>query len=177
MSTVRFYNRYSFSLPASPGDAATLLTLAPSAGGDFMGVEMPISLPPLATDGTSGCSANSSVLVTRYRYSFLGAKGLRPAVGHDSYIGFFIGRTTQPSQSPGHPGQGYFSLPYTDSENWVDCNIFADVKSGNPPPQSRILVSSHDRFLVDTRNLQSLYYGQVAELLIEIDAQCVLQGI
>lgn len=167
MNTVIFYNDFNFTMPAAPGDAATTLAMTPA--GLYFGIMQPVTAGPSNVLPISGCSKESNVQILRYRYSFIGPKGLRPAV-LNSISGLFISFLRAPQWSPGVVGDQY--LPFIQSEEWIDLDQLVSVVPGQDPLMSPTFNPS--RVDVDTRNLQSLYYGSEAILRLEVECNCAI---
>lgn len=175
MSSIRFMATQDFILPGSPGSSATVVTLPAASwdGGVFMGMEMPLTQAPVNYNPPTGCADESQVHISKYRISFLGAKDLRPAntgiIPSINSLVFSLGRFVEKGV-----GIGVFQLllPFTSTE-WESADMFLMVDSVTQTPyRTPKLVDS--QLTIDTRNLQSVYYGSHVRVLLEIQAECIL---
>jgi len=166
MSTVKFYAMASFALPASPGDDNTNLAISGSSllGGTFMGYNTPKIAAPSGTDLAEGCSPESGIRIKAYRFTFLGVQGLRPGAT-TSQSGVYLIANRKGATSTDHA-----YLPFV-SNDWEPVDIWLPVDAAIANPYHTLRVSIIDLF-ADTRNLQSLYYGADAVMLLEIETDC-----
>jgi hypothetical protein len=167
MSRVIFYNDFNFTVPASPGSAFSTLSLSPEA--NYFGMIQPNLASPVNGLPVLGCSKESNIKILNYRYSFIGPRGLRPAVDN-SISGLFVGFLRATQWSPEY-AQDIF-LPFVDSEEWIPSGQFLKVIPTEVPlmtPQFSL-----SRVDVDTRNLQDIYYGTAAIMRLEIECECEL---
>ena len=162
MSTIKFFATGSAVLPASPGSVNSVLTVTWDAIN--MGVESPFFLLPSATPLAYGRSPDTGILISRYRFRFLGAPGLRvgrPSTPHPlSYVSVTIS---------GHPSSIIF--PWTGSDDWEPFEIYVPAGSAQPSP----VVGAVD-ITADTRLMDSVYYGTVINMIFELEASCVVNA-
>ncbi len=167
MAEVIFFNDYTFNLPATPGDSNTIPVFDSAPA--WYGFLSPHYRAPSLTNPDLGCSDDSNIQLVSYRYTFIGALGLRPGVTA-SNNGFRISMNRKDSTSPNPVS---IALPFTESENWIPFESFLQLVESFEPYKTPANASGG--FLsLDTRNLQSLYYGQEVIMRVEIKAICSL---
>lgn len=168
VSKLMLYVNQSFSLPASPGAANTPI---PVPTPSFFGVLYPWDMAMGSTNPVYGCDVNSNVQLLGYGYSFLGAKDLRPSPSVDLVQNFISVFDQRASTING--ANGRLVLPFIDTE-WHELNImrYRTATTAYLTPhwaQS----SAIEQMAIDTRNLQSIYYGSIATLVLRIEVECI----
>lgn len=165
MSRIVFYNDFNFTMPAAPGSELTTLALTPQ--GQYFGILSPVISSPGIAPSNIGCSNESNVKITKYRYSFIGPKGLRPAVDN-SVSGLYVSLLRSPEWSI-FAGDVY--LPFV-STDWEETSQFLKIVDGQVPLMAPTFNLS--RVDVDTRNLQDIYYETNAILRLEVECSCAV---
>lgn len=173
MSIVRAYNHFELAIPASPGAASSVFsvqagTLIPE--GIYWGMNYPRQAAPGGTAPVIGCSEESNINVLRYRYTFIGSQAMRPGVNIASNgIAINMGR-----KSKWYTGGGSNSLflPFV-GDQWEEINENLVLVTGVTPEMLPTTLSQLSQIILDTRNLQSVYYGTTIKMLLEVDFECV----
>ena len=172
MSSLRFFASYPFALPSSPGVSNTEISMAPNLfdGGPYMGISLPIYQDPGDINPTFGCSPESNLRLKAYRISFLGASGLRPSPldpnGNPNGLNVIIGGRFA------EQGNRIF-LPFTFTGEWQSVDKVFIVDPSIPVNIEKVPQMFFSSIHIDTRNLQTIYYGSQIRVLIEMDVECV----
>ncbi len=165
MSSIKFFLVGSFVIPDEEITSPST-SVSPQWANDYFGVASPFFAPSSQTQTDYGCKKGSAIQLKRYRIQTLGAVGLRPWTQQifeaPSYIEVDFGKL--------NPNKEGFKLdmPYT-SEEWNDISLLLEGVGDNDYTTPKI-ISSNLRF--DFRNLEEIYRGSPAKILIEIDADC-----
>jgi hypothetical protein len=173
MSIVRAYNHFDLTLPASPGNESSVYsvqagTLIPE--GIYWGMNYPRQSSPGAMQPVIGCSDDSNINIVRYRYTFLGSQAMRPGVNIASNgIAINMGR-----RSKWYTGGGSTSLflPFV-GDQWEEINETMFLVQGVTPQMLPTTLAQLSEIILDTRNLQDVYYNTTIKMLLEVDIDCV----
>jgi hypothetical protein len=171
--SVKFSATQAIMLPASGAAAASTPFVLPSTAwdvGKYMGIEMPTYVPPSSSPLTLGCDPNSGFHLSRYRISFLGAKELRPANQPGLYNGIQFALDGR-SRSLALISNGV-SVPFVSSD-WEDLDMMFQIVSTQTQVTTPRMLDVTTLY-IDTRNLQSVYYGSQVRVLFELEGECVL---
>jgi hypothetical protein len=170
---IRFWNSASLVLPATPGTELQNYTIQPTdwgwGGGNspFMGIRFPWLESPFQANPDVGLDPESNFNITRYRYIFLGAQGLRPANSNPYVNGLQIqfGREVQ--------NQGGLLFPFVQAGEWEEIDIKWNAIAGL---SSQFLTPNimPSQIIIDTTNLQDIYYGRTIALLFELEGRGAL---
>lgn len=109
---------------------------------------------------------NSSIVLNSYKMLFKGFKGARIGVSNTKFSYVQI-------QFPGmdYLGKDFITLPYDQSENWIDVNAFfkrTDLLPAENYPLFKQDVGAFN-FKFDSRNIQDLYYTEQFYIQVLLD--------
>lgn len=171
MSQVRFFNHFLLDLPASPGASGTHYDLVPYDNKEFFGISTPFYKGAAVINPPNGCLDDSQITLLEYRYTFLGALGLRPANASPALANGVYVKLNRKIAGFDGVGSDRVFLPFI-SNNWETINVNLELVDGLSP--NRVPEYMDSDIYIDTRNLQSIYYGTNVSLLLEIKGTCPL---
>ena len=160
---IRFYKTFSFVIPATAADNNAVL--ATPDNGTYFGVISPIYSPQDTIDPIHGLGFNGNAFLSGYQFSFPGAQGLR--VGSGAMKNYPNSLRLQMANREPNDFQIFFNdetFKQTDLELVLPNPII--ILPENAP---RCLLSMGTfGFHVDTRNVQPIYLGANASVLVEL---------
>ena len=162
-----FYVVYEGTLPASPGSAATTISLNIPVGlGNNFGMMQPARIDPDPLPLPIGCADNSNARIIGYKFDFAGAAGLRPGQteNRQEIIVAWGGRQIN--------DQANFTVSYLD-DTWQKCDFFMKlVTPFTPITKSPSSPAGPIDLVFDTRNLLPGYYGEKFYLRLILEVDC-----
>lgn len=169
------YFDFDYTIPASPGAIDSSIVF--SSRGQYAGILSPLLQPqyPLNTGAVlTGCSLNSGIVIKKFRWDSFGIVSLRPSL---PVAGVFSGLIAEMSRvvTFGSNVNSSFYAPLANLGEWIDSGAKYDIYGQITPKKLPYFSDASFTTKIDTRNLQSIYYGTSGVLRLSMEVDCVVE--